>query len=1213
MAKKIIFSSFVILVILASSIYLVFDDDFKIDIQKTRTQYFFQENGSWNLAATEYVYLYDGTTKMRAKSRSKPIYWNDSEYIYVQKNATFKDNISTIQTYTFKNKGKEIEEFPFKNEFQCINCQGKIVHYEIRDILYRGITKNIKSPFNFGNNMKIEWEDSYYAKVFQQKVASDKIIIKYKPKKESESYNVILVDPILVMDYPGNNILFTNTEIEESGYIHLELDNNWMTHTDYIDHNVFNGRNGVSSSIGPKNNETLLWKYSLSGYSDFDWFAGVSIVDGYVYAVQKNSTRNFFKLDSQTGELMCSVRVGESDGTPVIHDGIAYLTTFNWSGNALLSDHLGVIAINATNCDIIWNSSSIVEFAGSVALNLDEGIVYANQYRALDNHSRLYAFNMSDGEYVWNFTSPYSISKSASSPTYLNSEVYYASHQNNNYDDYLFAINSTNGNLLWSSNNSESNKGIWDSSPVIYNEKIFISSSSSANSGASSFYLSNGTLFKNYGYDSSFDYYFGNYLTPAIKDDVMWTSIDYLVSAPPDFISSYTNNITAFYINGTIKCENSFKYGIMYGSPVIADGIVYYQQDQYIVAVNESNCDIVFTYETGGDIYSQLAVADNTLYFISDDGYLYALTNPDVPNLYDSLVAYYPFDSDDEVTAYDYTGDNDGTYSGATLGEGIYDKAAAFDGNDVIAIPNTKPALITLSQSAWFKINNVGIANRQIVMREGTGDSIMIYQGSGETNIRATAYNGADWSDISIGDINANIWYHVVNTIESNGTHVIHKLYLDGVLGAEKTTSGTVYSSIGGRIGNDGSYKTNGSIDEVMIFNTSLTQEEITSIYNNQSRRFKSSGTLELKQQTIETGNSTINISSKEFTNYGTNEVMVGEWDVLKGYNNTMDGLKVYFHADGNAVDSSEYGNNGTFNGNANADDLGVYNNSFSFDGQSDTISYSNSAINVSIKNDLTLAAWILSLPRTGYEVVFGGASDYGYWSMMDENNRYAFNLFTNYTDYWGGRRQCSITHGYNEWMYVVGTYDNDTGLMKMYKNGVLDNTCDIGVGLPIRETSSSRYIGQLDFNGSVDELMIFDRAITNVEVKELYIKGRARFEYQDSKETLTFNIFNINTSTTNVITKYLFEPKFISPIIKGNITTSYGDSCVCSNYGYDWNVDLSDYCISTSYCDLGIGKLNFYGVGNFTCDSNIKTSDFGDPGNNNIIYINNDCLLDIN
>jgi len=203
--KKIILSSFLILVLLTSSIYFLMPDKVRIDIENTRTKYSVYENGSFTLAAMEYVNLFDGTTKMRSSGR-EVTYWNDSQFAYAQRKSEWKDNITTFQTYTFGIYEEKVESFPLKNEFQCLNCEGKIVHFEIRDILYLGETKNIQSPFSFGHNMNIEWGGGFmWAKVYQQ-IVSDKIIIRYRPTSNDETYSVRLFDP------PLNSWIVTGAE-----------------------------------------------------------------------------------------------------------------------------------------------------------------------------------------------------------------------------------------------------------------------------------------------------------------------------------------------------------------------------------------------------------------------------------------------------------------------------------------------------------------------------------------------------------------------------------------------------------------------------------------------------------------------------------------------------------------------------------------------------------------------------------------------------------------------------------------------------------------------------------------------------------------------------------------------------------------------------------------------------------------------------------------
>lgn len=79
-------------------------------------------------------------------------------------------------------------------------------------------------------------------------------------------------------------------------------------------------------------------------------------------------------------------------------------------------------------------------------------------------------------------------------------------------------------------------------------------------------------------------------------------------------------------------------------------------------------------------------------------------------------------------------------------------------------------------------------------------------------------------------------------------------------------------------------------------------------------------------------------------------------------------------------------------------------------------------------------------------------------------------------------------------------------------------------------------------------------------------------------------------------------------------VTTEVGgDTCTCAGMNNNWEIDMSDYCVITDACDLGTGTLSFTGIGNATCDANINTADMGDPGSGSILWINDNCLIEVN
>ena len=82
-----------------------------------------------------------------------------------------------------------------------------------------------------------------------------------------------------------------------------------------------------------------------------------------------------------------------------------------------------------------------------------------------------------------------------------------------------------------------------------------------------------------------------------------------------------------------------------------------------------------------------------------------------------------------------------------------------------------------------------------------------------------------------------------------------------------------------------------------------------------------------------------------------------------------------------------------------------------------------------------------------------------------------------------------------NEWMHVVGTYDGKR--MKVYKNGELldfmNKQGPINVGAGIRTWIGGNPTGKTDrpFAGKIDEVRIYKKALSEQEVKELYLGTR--------------------------------------------------------------------------------------------------------------------------
>lgn len=127
--------------------------------------------------------------------------------------------------------------------------------------------------------------------------------------------------------------------------------------------------------------------------------------------------------------------------------------------------------------------------------------------------------------------------------------------------------------------------------------------------------------------------------------------------------------------------------------------------------------------------------------------------------------------------------------------------------------------------------------------------------------------------------------------------------------------------------------------------------------------------------------------------------------------------------------------------------------------------------------NAVSVAFWVRSQHIMG--VIFAlGCSDFTFASVGDQ---YHFSISTTTTESAFG----SYTSG--TWTHIAGTYDGTD--IKLYINGVLTSTTNHPG--TITNLNRNLYIGQNEgssyWEGTVDELFIYGRAITQAEVTQLY------------------------------------------------------------------------------------------------------------------------------
>ncbi len=238
----------------------------------------------------------------------------------------------------------------------------------------------------------------------------------------------------------------------------------------------------------------------------------------------------------------------------------------------------------------------------------------------------------------------------------------------------------------------------------------------------------------------------------------------------------------------------------------------------------------------------------------------------------------------------------------------------------------------------------------------------------------------------------------------------------------------------------------------------------------------------------------TYNWNGTNYTMYNDSMILMMNFDNVSalGENNTY------------VVDLSGNDDNGTVNG-ATWNNSGKYSGTYDFDGtSSDYITISDSP-RVRLVDNFTIGVWVYSNNPSNSGRIYNkesstnGLSNY-ILDIANNKIRFQFNDLTPIT-HLGVANITSQT-----WYHIMITYSSNT--LTSYLNGTLDNVSTHSG--TIGTSSNPFYIGRFDdqfnqnFNGSIDELRIWNRTLSAAEVYQQYASNLRK--YNTNKWSLYVN-----------------------------------------------------------------------------------------------------------
>ncbi len=438
-------------------------------------------------------------------------------------------------------------------------------------------------------------------------------------------------------------------------------------------------------------------------------------------------------------------------------------------------------------------------------------------------------------------------------------------------------------------------------------------------------------------------------------------------------------------------------------------------------------------------------------------------------------------------TANDASGNgNNGTlFNGATWSSpGRFGNALQFDGtDDYVKFSASNMPTGERTVELWFYTGDT-TASRQLFGYGGNNNSpacssFLIHLSADKKSIYVGRhYPGCEVLAYSAGSAMANAWNHLAFTANAGGS----RLYVNGQLVVSNSVVISTYVSGkdgfvgampgGGGIGTyvDPNYPYwKGNIDEVAVYNAALDANAILEHYR------KGAANIRFRTRTASAQGA---LGGAEWSNQrelDSNSDINGLWHFNEGSGST-------------ANDSSGNGNNGTLTNGPAWSSSGKFGNALQFDGVNDYVNIIKSDEFHFGTSSFAVAAWVNFSALTGVQNILA--------FYVVTNNALQFAWNTNHFTIWGETSTVLDTTGFspalNTWYHVAfvrngnvwNIYVNGTSYANAVDTRTLNYPKDnVGIGLL---PTSLQY-----FNGKIDEVAIWNRALGANEVLGLYRRGQ--------------------------------------------------------------------------------------------------------------------------
>ncbi len=426
----------------------------------------------------------------------------------------------------------------------------------------------------------------------------------------------------------------------------------------------------------------------------------------------------------------------------------------------------------------------------------------------------------------------------------------------------------------------------------------------------------------------------------------------------------------------------------------------------------------------------------------------------------DSLVLMYNFDNlsslgEDDTTIVDVsTNTNDGAVTDAVWNSsGKYEGSFSFDGAGDFINAGTDSSLNfgtgDFSVALWFRIPSSVSAEEQIIGKRAGGSGNYEIQLAANSEILAYIGDGSDVTLDSNYNMNSNLnqWTHVFLTRYGGNAY----LYVNGELKATAVSSHNVNSANALNLGRDvdlGSEYFTGNIDELRIWNTAFTQDQIYQQYVSNLNKYDTNAWIFYINQSK---NATTTLSDGTYTYQIFSKDLKSNQDDSGLRNVTVDTVNPVFTAIVNQ--SVEYATAIAYDINATDNNLAC----FSVNNTDFQISCSGN-----LENDTVLTVGVYTLNITVNDSAGNEISDI-MWVNVSDTILPVFTVMVNQTN-----------NDLNDFAYDIDATDaaniscfsvNDTTYFQINCSGYLENSTVVPAGVYLLNVTVNDTHGNENYN----------------------------------------------------------------------------------------------------------------------------------------------------